>query len=162
MFSLSDATKMFALLDGLPDEKQPSLDKALRNYSVRFYLPHDDQRGRVFLYDEASICALRMIYLANECGVDRWLCEAYARWLQKNSHEAIRRVEAGEDFSFHVALVREYGELSPRIFADWERDTHARVEVAAAGYLASVEMGRFTAPAAREIRGLLACTRSGE
>ena len=178
MHTLTDAAKIFALLDDVSDEKLPSLDKALRNYATRFYLPHDDQRGRVFLYDEASVFALRMIYLANECGMDRWLCEAFARWLRSSgdkrvkveggwhgvsiSREAIQRVEHKEQFDFHVILERYQGDLRARFRADWQEEKLARVRNALSQGPQPVELGRFTLPASREIQGLLVCTRSGE
>lgn len=180
MLTLTEANELFARLDATPSDQIESQDKALRNISQRLYLPPDDMRGRVFLYTDASIVALRLLYLGSAFGLNRVRAEDYARWLRGAGtrrravdggfmslsicEEAIERAQAGETFNFHVIL-SEDGRC--RMAADWQRDESIepfegkidRKKIAstieAAGLSHRPEIGRYSVPASKIIFALL-------
>jgi hypothetical protein len=146
MFTIKDATGIFARIDSVTEEELPTLDKALRNLSQRVYLPPSDRQGRADVFSLATICALRLIQIASTFGMDRWKLEALARATQNQAgglarriklnggerpmspvEEAIERVRAGQTFDFNIRLYRD-GRLG--FDADWPADNAGAAAVA--------------------------------
>lgn len=182
MYTIRQATETFAKLDGTPKDQMASLDKALRNISTRFYLAPKGRDGLANLYDLAGICALRLIYKATLFGLDRWMLEDFARWMQNQPIGPARRVEVegglrpqtpveegidrakkGERFDFNVILFAG-GRLQH--FAEWSDDDQKSAAVAE-GIFAAAEQGgerdakpkqdaRFVLPASRHLADLIA------
>lgn len=175
MFKISHAANAFSALDKTPEEKFPSLDKALRNLSQRVYLPPDDREGRADLYDPASVCALRLLYKASVFGLDRMQLEDLARFLLSAPigpgryeamqgakrkltvvQEAIERVQEGQDFDIAVVMSRD-GRMA--LETDWSHPEEDNPELEAfRSQLPSHhpdEDARFILAASRLIRELL-------
>lgn len=109
MYSLSDAARAFA--PDLPDEARKRFDKALRNLSQRTYLPASDRRGRIDLYDMPTVCALRLLMVANQQGTTGDDLDELARWLQTPKAnagapiaEAFKRLSDGEAFTLEISM----------------------------------------------------------
>lgn len=146
MLTLSEIAPIFARLDGNEDETA-AVEKSLRNFVQRFPLPPTSREGRVFLYDNPAVVALRLGYVAHRFGLNRVLLHPYTQFLHQRAQEAIRRCEAGEDFAFH-AVARPIGD---DFWASWDEpaadssDDQCRAE--RARWLMrrkGIELGRFS------------------
>lgn len=182
MYTIRQATETFAKLDGTPEDRIASLDKALRHISTRFYLVPKGRDGLANLYDLAGIGALRLIYKATVFGLDRWMLEDFARWMQFQPvgparrvaveggfrpqtpvEEGIDRAKEGQHFDFNVILFTN-GKLQH--FADWEDDDQKAAAVAERTFAAAEQSGGrdakpkqdagFVLPASRHLADLIA------
>lgn len=180
MYTIRQATETFAKLDGTPKDQVASLDKALRNITTRVYLAPKGRDGLANLYDLAGICALRLIYKATVFGLDRWMLEDFARWMQNQPvgparrvavgsdlrpqtpiEEGIDRVKEGQRFDFNVILHTD-GHLQH--YADWADDDQKSAAVAEGVFAAAglsddakpKQDARFVLPASRHLADLIA------
>jgi hypothetical protein len=180
MYTIRHATEAFAKLDGTPEDQVASLDKALRNITTRVYLAPKGRDGLAYLYDLAGICALRLIYKATVFGLDRWMLEDFARWMQNQPvgtarrvavdggfrsqtpiEEGIDRANEGRRFDFNVILYTD-GHLQH--YADWADDDQKSAAVAEGIFAAAglsddakpKQDARFVLPASRHLADLIA------
>ena len=134
------------------------------------------------MYDLAGICALRLIYKATVFGLDRWMLEDFARWMQNQPigparrvavgsdlrpqtpiEEAVDRAKAGEWFDFNVIRFVD-GRLQH--YADWPTDDQKSDAVAEYIFTLAAQEGRrddkpkqdarFVLPASRHLSDLIA------
>jgi hypothetical protein len=182
LYTIRQATETFAKLDGTPEDQKASLDKALRNISTRVYLAPKGREGVANLYDLSGICALRLIYKATVFGLDRWMLEDFARWLQNQPvgparrvavdgglrsqtpiEEGIDRAKEDQRFDFNVILYTD-GRLQH--CADWADDDQKSAAVAERIFALAEQGGgrdaksnqdaRFVLPASRHLADLIA------
>ncbi|MBB4120212.1 hypothetical protein [Martelella radicis] len=172
MFTLAEIIPVFASLDNVPAKDIARYEKALRNLVQRNHLPPSDQRGRVFMYDEGALSAIRLVQIANEFGLDRTAIDPLARWLAESgtrrrkvtggwlgvthSAEAVERVQNGEEFSVSLVLGADYRYC---VEASWSLDQpkSERVEnsLRLAGLSNAPAIARFSLPASSIIVELL-------
>lgn len=151
MLTLAEIAQKFAVLDALPADRMPALEKALRNLVQRHYLPPSDQKGRVFFYSDRATASIRIAFFASEFGLDRALLERLLFWMQTGRDhnrgtlidEAFARVSSGERFHFYVVMSRD-GEV--RCEADWSREPGKVTEALADYFSSKGEIGRFSIP----------------
>lgn len=183
MFKISDATKAFAAIDKTPEDQIARLDKALRHLSQRVgTFPAAVREGRADLYSLEAICTLRLIYKASVFGLDRWMLEDFARWMQNQPvgparrvaveggfraqspvEEGVDRVKEGQHFDFNVIL---YADGRLQHFADWAVDDQTSEAVADRIFALAAQEGgrddkpkqdaRFVLPASRHLSDLIA------
>ena len=175
MYIIRDATNAFAKLDLTPPDEVAGLDKALRNLSMRAYLPPSGREGRADTYSLKTICALRLMHKAFKFGLGRGQVEDFGRFLQFDARpglgvrvekfdggfrplspieEAIQRVRERETFDMGLAMLSD-GTFKP--YAGWEQEPvspEAQELLAAIGGRLSAD-ARFALPASRLIGELL-------
>lgn len=176
MYIIRDATNAFAKLDHTPPDEVAGLDKALRNLSMRAYLPPSGREGRADTYSLETVCALRLMHKAFKFGLGRGQVEGFARFLQFDPipavtgrvekfdggfrplspiKEAVQRTREGETFDMGLAMLSD-GTFKP--YAGWEPEPvspEAEELLAAIGGPLKVD-ARFAVPASRLITELLA------
>lgn len=176
MYIIRDATNAFAKLDHTPPDEVTGLDKALRNLSMRAYLPPSGREGRADTYSLETICALRLMHKGFKFGLGRGQVEDFARFLQFDPtpgmggrvekfdggfctlspiKEAVRRTREGETFDMGLAMLSD-GTFKP--YAGWEQEPvspETEELMAAIGGRLNTD-ARFAVPASRLIAELLA------
>lgn len=145
MLPISAIAPIFARLDQHQGAEVDGTEKALRNLTQRFPIVPTETRGRVFYYDRPAIVAIRLTHLAHQFGLNRVLLHPYARFLGAMAPEAVRRAEAGAQFTFQV-VARPIGQ---DCWASWEepRDDDKLTRAAEAIWrerFNAIELGRFT------------------
>lgn len=168
MYKLSDATKLFAELDGISDPagslEYKKFDKSIRDISQRFYLPPAAMKGRSAEYSLPQICALRLIQVAYSFQLPRDRLNLLATFLSGNIagtnrtviEEAVARTIDGEKFEISIEL-RRPDDFQTSV--NWEKGHSKRVSA----LLKSLEReepwdARVCLPASRLISDILAQT----
>ncbi len=149
MLAISEIAPIFARLDEHQGADVDATDKALRNLTQRFPIAPTDKAGRAFVYSRGAIVTLRLCYLAHQFGLNRVLLHPYARFLSNVADEAVRRLAAGENYTF-IVVARPIGN---DIWASWEEPAEGEKlsRPAAAVWFErrnSIELGRFEQSAA--------------
>ena len=169
MRPIAEIAKLFAEIDGAPEERIAQIDKALRNLTQRHFMPPDGQEGRAHLYGRESAVVIRLVSIASAFGLGRLELDAINNWLRgvaptlpddpnrtaPRFHDAIANVEAGEDFAIQFVMDAAG---NTRCEADWPKRTKSTraqrtLELA---YGDRPEIARFSIPASRVIRDLRA------
>ncbi|SEL86771.1 hypothetical protein SAMN05443999_1095 [Roseovarius azorensis] len=144
MFKISQASVAFAEIDQLPDDDFNTLDKELRNLTQRTSIAPRERDGRADLFDEAGVCALRLVHIAKRFGFDRFQLDRLARFLLSADtlpgryrsfeggrralsviEEAIERTREGEVFDLSLVMYRD-GTIAVR--AGWADTTTPEAE----------------------------------